>query len=64
MAADSRGWGYRRIQGALANLDQHVSRAPSQLSSANGLEPAPDRVQKTTWIKFLLEVFATIAGEP
>jgi putative transposase len=39
MAPENRDWGYRRIQGALAN--------------EHGLEPAPERERKTTWKEFL-----------
>jgi transposase InsO family protein len=54
MATDNRGWGYTRIQGALANLDHEVSRgAIANILREHGLEPAPDRIKKTTWNEFL-----------
>ena len=54
MATDNRGWGYTRIQGALANLDHAVSRgAIATILRKHGLEPAPERVKKTTWTEFL-----------
>jgi len=34
MATENRSWGYTRIQGALANLDHHVSRGTGRSSSA------------------------------
>ena len=54
MATDNRGWGYTRIQGALANLDHDVSRGTiATVLREHGLEPAPERVKKTTWTEFL-----------
>jgi putative transposase len=54
IAADNRGWGYTRIQGALANLDHIVSRGTiATILRGHGVEPAPERVKKTTWTEFL-----------
>jgi putative transposase len=54
MATDNRGWGYTRIQGALANLDHAVSRGTiATILREHGLEPASDRLKKTTWTEFL-----------
>ena len=54
MATDNRGWGYTRIQGALANLDHDVSRGTiATILREHGVEPAPERVKKTTWAEFL-----------
>ena len=53
MATDNRG-GYTRIQGALANLNHEVSRGTIATAlREHGLEPAPDRLKKTTWSEFL-----------
>ena len=42
MATDNRGWGYTRIQGALANLDYDVSRGTiATILREHGLDPAP-----------------------
>src|SRR5262249_11109902 len=47
-------WGYTRIQGALANLNHEVSRGTiATVLREHGLEPAPDRLRKTTWTEFL-----------
>jgi len=55
MATESRDWGYRRIQGALANLGHRVARGTiANILKAHGLEPAPERVRKTTWKEFLM----------
>ncbi len=43
MAVDNPGWGYTRIQGALANLDHKVGRGTiANVLKANGVEPAPE----------------------
>ena len=54
MATENRDWGYRRIQGALANLGHEVARGTiANLLQQQGLEPAPERERKTTWKEFL-----------
>ncbi len=54
MASENRGWGYTRIQGGLANLDHRVARGTiANILREHGVEPAPDRVTKTTWREFL-----------
>jgi transposase InsO family protein len=54
MATENRNWGYMRIQGALANLDHRVARGTiANILREHGLEPAPERVKKTTWTEFL-----------
>src|SRR5499425_5316 len=54
MATENRDWGYRRIQGALANLGHEVARGTiANLLKEHGLEPAPERERKTTWKEFL-----------
>ena len=54
MATENRAWGYRRIQGALANLGHEVARGTiANILKEHGLEPAPERERKTTWKEFL-----------
>jgi len=54
MATENRDWGYRRIQGALANLGHEVARGTiANILKEHGLEPAPERSRKTTWKEFL-----------
>jgi hypothetical protein len=54
MATESRDWGYRRIQGALANPDHEVARGTvANILKSHGLEPAPERNRKATWTEFL-----------
>ena len=54
MATENRDWGYRRIQGALANLGHEVAHGTiANILREHGLEPAPERERKTTWREFL-----------
>jgi transposase InsO family protein len=54
MATENRSWGYRRIQGALANVGHEVARGTiANLLKEHGLEPAPERERKTRWTEFL-----------
>jgi transposase InsO family protein len=63
MATENRDWGYRRIQGALANLGHEVARGTiANILKAHGLEPAPERNRKTTWKEFLLRHWAVLVA--
>ncbi|MCI0623244.1 MAG: IS3 family transposase [Acidobacteria bacterium] len=43
-------WGYRRIQGALANLGHLLAHNTiADILKQHGIEPAPERSRKTTW---------------
>jgi putative transposase len=54
MAEENRGWGYLRIQGALANLGFTVARnTVANILKRHGIEPAPERMKRTTWKEFL-----------
>ena len=54
VATENRDWGYRRIQGALANLGHEVARGTiANVLQVHGLEPAQERNRKTTWKEFL-----------
>jgi putative transposase len=55
MAEENRTWGYRRIQGALANLGHHIDAITVRnILCRHHLEPAPQR-RKTgmSWQQFL-----------
>ena len=42
MAEENRVWGYRRIQGALANLGHQLARSTiADILQRHGIEPAP-----------------------
>ena len=63
MAMQNRDWGYRRIQGALANLGHEVGRGTiANILKKHGLEPAPERNRKTTWKEFLSRHWEVIAA--
>src|SRR5881396_3035666 len=50
----NRDWGYRRIQGALANLGHVLAHGTiANILKHHGIEPAPERSRKTTWKEFL-----------
>jgi transposase-like protein len=54
MAEENRSWGYRRIQGALANLGHLLAHNTiANILKQHGIEPAPERSRKTTWKEFL-----------
>jgi putative transposase len=54
MAEENRGWGYRRIQGALANLGHVLAHNTiAKILKQQVIEPAPERSCKTTWKEFL-----------
>jgi hypothetical protein len=49
MAKENRDWGYRRIEGALSNLGHEIARSTiAQILKRHGIEPAPERIRKTT----------------
>lgn len=53
-AKENRSWGYRRIQGAIANVGHEVSESTiARTLRANGLEPSPLRRKRTPWKEFL-----------
>lgn len=61
MASDNPGWGYSRIQGALANLGHRVGRSTiRRVLKDHGLEPAPQR--HTPWSTFLRAHWPAIAA--
>jgi len=54
MALHNPSWGYTRIKGALANLGHQVGRGTiANILKENGIEPAPERDQHTSWSTFL-----------
>jgi transposase InsO family protein len=63
MATENRDWGYRRIQGALSNIGYEVARgAIADMLARHGIEPAPDRKQRTMWKEFLTQHWELIAA--
>src|SRR5712691_300439 len=52
MAEENRSWGYRRIQGALANVGHVVARTTiADILKRHGIEPAPERSHKTRTVQ-------------
>ena len=63
MAQENSGWGYTRIQGALANLSHQVGRGTiANVLKRNGIEPAPERSKCTTWSTFLRAHWSVLAA--
>src|SRR5262252_8859131 len=63
MATENRDWGYRRIQGALANLGHEVAHGTiANILKEHGLEPAPERERQLTWREFLTRHREVIAA--
>src|SRR5260370_3189576 len=63
MAQDNPGWGYTRIQGALANLGHRVGRGTiANVLKRNGIEPSPERSKRTTWSTFLKAHWKVLAA--
>ena len=53
-AKENPTWGYDRIQGALANVGDHISdQTVGNILKQHGIEPAPDRKRQTTWKTFI-----------
>ncbi len=54
MAEENPGWGYTRVRGALANVGQQIGRnTVKRILQDHGIEPAPERDQRTPWKTFL-----------
>jgi putative transposase len=63
MAQDNPGWGYTRIQGALANLSHKVGRGTiANVLKRNGIDPSPERSKRTTWSTFLKAHWKVLAA--
>ena len=63
MAEENRSWGYRRIQGALANLGHVLAhKTIANILKQHDIEPAPERSRKTTWKEFLSRHFDQIVA--
>jgi transposase InsO family protein len=54
IAEENRTWGYRRIQGAIANLGHVLAHTTiANILKRHGIEPSPERHRKTMWKEFL-----------
>ncbi len=63
MAVENPRWGYTRIRGALANLGHEVARnTVKRILLDHGIDPAPERSQRTPWKTFLQAHWAGLAA--
>jgi len=54
LARENRSWGFDRIQGALANLGIRISDTTvGNILQEHGIEPAPERLRRTSWNEFI-----------
>ena len=64
LARQNRSWGYRRIAGALSNLDHKVShQTVANMMKRHDIAPAPERGKTMSWREFIrshLEVLAAV----
>ena len=63
MANENLSWGYRRIQGALANIGETLAHnTVKRVLLDHGIDPATVRSTKTTWKQFLRAHWDTLAA--
>src|SRR5919106_1585811 len=63
LAQENRDWGYRRILGAMSNLGHSLARGTiANILKKHGVEPAPERIRKTTWKEFLSQHWDSIVA--
>ena len=63
LARENPSWGYDRIQGAMANLGHVLSgRTVANILKRHGIEPAPQRKQRSTWTTFLKSHWDVLAA--
>ena len=63
MAKENRTWGYKRIQGALANLNYSICKTTiKRILKDHGIKPAPERSKKSTWTEFIRNHWNSLAA--
>jgi hypothetical protein len=63
MAQENPTWGYFRIQGALSNLKHRIGRTSLvRLLREAGLDPSPERGNRTGWATFLKRHWDVLAA--
>ena len=63
MAWENRGWGYTRIQGAMANLGHKLGRGTiGRILKDHGIDPAPERGKGMSWSVFLKAHWKVLAA--
>ena len=61
MAQSNPRWGHTRIRGALSNLGHIVARSTiANILREHGIEPAPERGERTPWRTFLATHWETV----
>jgi putative transposase len=61
LARDNPGWGYTKLRDALRGLKIEFGRTTvASLLAQAGLEPAPERIRKRTWMHFLKSHWETL----
>ena len=62
-AKENPRWGYDRIAGAIANVGHKISDSTvARILKGHGIEPAPDRGERTSWKTFLKSHWETLAA--
>ncbi len=63
LAKENPRWGYTRIRGALSNLGHTGARSTiANILREHGVEPAPQRGERTTWRTFLNAHWESLAA--
>jgi hypothetical protein len=63
MARENVSWGYDRIQGALANFGHIIApNTVKNILKRHGIEPAPEREMRTSWVSFLKVHWSVMAA--
>ncbi len=63
LAKENPRWGYTRIRGALSNLGHTVASSTiANILREHGIEPAPERGERTPWRTFLTAHWETMAA--
>lgn len=63
IAKENPPWGYTRIRDAIENLGHEVCRSTvANILKDHGIEPAPERGQRTTWADFLRRHWEVLAA--
>ncbi len=63
LAKENPRWGYTRIRGALSNLGHSVARGTiANTLREHGIEPAPERGERTPWRTFLTAHWESVAA--
>ena len=63
LAQENPRWGYTRIRGAISNLGHTVARSTiANILRNHGIEPAPERGERTQWRTFLDAHWESVAA--